>query len=104
MRIFSSPLLHRSTTVKVSVTLLSSQREALLLVLRVNIYGQNGFQKQGKVLLDSGAQVSSVCEETAAMLGLKGKDMSVTITKVGGEEETIETKVYKVPVSSPDRA
>ena len=30
--------------------------------------------------------------------------MSVTITKVGGEEETIKTKVYKVPVSSPDKA
>ena len=101
---FHHPLLHRSTTVKVSVTSLASQREALLPVLRVNIYGQNGFQKQGNVLLDSGAQVSLVREETATMLGLKGKDMSVTITKVGGEEETIKTKVYKVPVSSPDKA
>ena len=36
------------------------------------------------------------------MLGLKGKDALVTITKVGGEEETIKTKVYKVPVSSHD--
>ena len=34
---FHHPLLHRSTTVKVSVTLFSSQREALLPVLRVNI-------------------------------------------------------------------
>ena len=42
-------------------------------MLRVNIYGQNGFQKQGNVLLDSGAQVSLVREETATMLGLKGK-------------------------------
>ena len=55
-------LLHRSTTVKVSVTSLASQREALLPVLRVNIYGQSGFQKQGNVLLDSGAHVSLVRE------------------------------------------
>lgn len=41
-------------------------------------------------------------KETAAVLGLKGNDTIVTITKVGGEEETIKTKVYKVPVSSPD--
>ena len=34
---FHHPLLHRSTTVKVSVTSFSSQREALLPVLRVNI-------------------------------------------------------------------
>ena len=98
---FHHALLHRSTTVKVSVTSLSSQHEALLPVLRVNIYGQNGFQKQGNVLLDSGAQVSLVREETATMLRLKEKDMSVTITKVGGEEETIKTKVS---VSSSDKA
>ena len=45
-----------------------------------------------------------VREETATILGLKGKGMSVTITKVGGKEVTIETKVYKFPVSSPDKA
>ena len=48
--------------------------------------------------------MSLVREETATMLGLKGKDMSVTITKVVGEVETIKTKVYKIPVSSPDKA
>ncbi len=71
-------------------------------MLTCTIYGQNGFQKQGYTLLDSRAQVSLIREETATTLGLKGKDTSVTITKVGGEEETIKTKVYKVPVSSPD--
>ena len=40
--------------------------------------------------------------ETAAMLGLKGKEVSITITKVGEEEESISTKKYKVPVSSVD--
>ena len=68
-------------------------------MITCTIYGQNGFEKQGNTLLESGAQVSLIRKETAATLGLKGKDTSVTITKVGGEEETIKTKVYKVPVS-----
>ena len=66
------------------------------------IYGQNGFQKQSNTHLDSGAQISLIREETAVALGLKGNDTALTITKVGGEEETMRTKVYKVPVSSSD--
>ncbi|PFX21323.1 hypothetical protein AWC38_SpisGene14199 [Stylophora pistillata] len=53
-------------------------------------------------LLDWGAQISIIRDETAAALGLKGNDTEVTIIKVGGEEKTIKTKVYKVPVSAPD--
>jgi len=60
-------------------------------------------QKQGNILLDSGAQISLIRNETAASLGLKGRDTSITIRKVGGDEETITTKVYKVPVWIPDR-
>ena len=60
-------------------------------------------QKQGSILLDSGAQISLIRNETAASLGLKGRDTSITITEVGGDEETITTKVYKVPVCTPDR-
>ena len=33
---------------------------------------------------------------------MKGKDASVTITKVGGKEEEIHTKLYKVPLLSLD--
>jgi uncharacterized protein YlxP (DUF503 family) len=33
---------------------------------------------------------------------LKGKDVSITITKVGGEEENVKSKVYRVPVTSLD--
>lgn len=40
--------------------------------------------------------MSLVCEEIVIMLGLKGKDMLVIIIKVGGEEEIIKIKVYKV--------
>ena len=58
--------------------------------------------KRGNVLLDSGAQISLVKQETAENLGLKGKDVSITITKVGGVDENVKTKVYKVPVTSLD--
>ena len=47
-------------------------------------------------MLDSGAQVSLIRQETADTLGLKGKDVSVTVTKVGGKEETMKKKEYRV--------
>ena len=79
--------------------MLDSQ-SALLPVLSVNICGPNGIHKRGTVLLDTGAQISLIRNDTASQLGLTGKDMSVTITKVGGQEETLKTKEYRVPVTS----
>ncbi|KAK3718414.1 hypothetical protein QZH41_000523 [Actinostola sp. cb2023] len=38
------------------------------------------------------------------MLGLKGKDTSITITKVGGEEENIKTKIFKVSICAADNS
>ena len=66
------------------------------------IYSQNEIQKNGNILLDTGAQVSLIRFDTAESLGLKGRDTSVTIAKVGGDEETIRTKEYRVPISSID--
>ena len=71
-------------------------------MITCKIYNQNGFQKQSNTLLDSGAQISLVHEETVAALALKGNNTTITLTKVGVEEETIKTKVYKVPASSPE--
>ena len=71
-------------------------------MITCKIYNQNEFQKQSNTLLDSGAQISLVHEETVAALALKGNNTTITLTKVGVEEETIKTKVYKVPASSPE--
>jgi hypothetical protein len=71
----------------------------MLPVVAANIRGPNGLYKRGNVLLDSGAQISLIRSETADSLGLKGRDISVNLIKVGGEEESIHTKIYKVPVS-----
>ena len=55
--------------------------------------GRDGLYKHGNVFLDSGAQISLIRLETATSLGLEGKSVSITITKVGGEDEEIITGV-----------
>ena len=95
-------LLHKSNPVRISVATTASPTEAILPVLSANIGNANGLFKCGNVLLDSGAQVSLIRQETAETLGLKGKDVSITITKVGGEEETMKTKEYNVQLTCID--
>ena len=93
------PLLHKSATANISLASVTSERDSMLPVIAACICGPNGLYKRGNVLLDSGAQISLIKSETAENLGLKGRDVSVNIVKVGGEEETIRTKSYRVPVS-----
>ena len=95
-------LLHKSNPVRISVATTASPTKAILPVLSANIGSGNGLFKCGNVLLDSGAQVSLIRQETAETLGLKGKDVSITITKVGGEEETMKTKEYNVQLTCID--
>ena len=97
--LFHHPFLHRSTAVQVGVACFSEPFEILLPVITCRIFCQNGIQKKSNTLLDSGAHISLIREETAVALGLKGNDTTVMITKVGGEEETMRTKFYKVHVS-----
>ena len=95
------PLLHRSNSIKIGVAT-TAEKETVLPVLTANFGGENNVFKRGIVLLDTGAQVSLILQSTAKALGLKGKDTTVTITKVGGENETLRTKVYKVQLSAVD--
>ncbi|XP_014668938.1 PREDICTED: uncharacterized protein LOC106810171 [Priapulus caudatus] len=73
-------------------------KEALLPIVLVEIMGRNGSKKEGNVLLDSGAQISLVRQELATELQLKGKPTTITIGKIGGEEEVLQTNMYKVPI------
>lgn len=66
-------LLHKSNTVKTSVATSLNTKEAILPVLSANIGSANGLFKCGNVLLDSGAQVSLIRQDTAETLGLRGK-------------------------------
>lgn len=92
------PLLCKSAAANISLASVTSERNSMLPVIAASICGLNGLYKRGNVLLDSGAQISLIKSETAENLGLKGRDVSVNIAKVGGEEETIRTKSYRVPV------
>ena len=95
-------MLHKSKAVNIVVASLHENVEAMLPVTSADTFGSNNLRKRGNVLFDSGAQVSLIRQETADSLGLKGKEISVTITKVGGQEEEINTNVYNVPVSAID--
>ena len=99
---YHHPLLHKSNAVNIGVASLHENEEAMLPVTSADIFGCNNLRKRGNVLFDSGAQVSLIRQETADSLGLRGKETSVTITKVGGQEEEINTKVYNVPISAID--
>ena len=102
--LFHHPLLHKSNNVNIGVASLSKSHESMLPVITANIFGPENIQKRVNVLFDSGAQVSLIRQQTADCLGLKGKNISVTIMKVGGEEQEMKTKVYRVPVSAIDNS
>lgn len=96
---FHHPMLHKPKSVSVGAASETNSSGVILPVVTANICGQNGLQKQANILLDSGAQISLIRNDIATLLGLKGRDTCVTITKVGGEDESMMTKVFKVPVT-----
>ena len=66
----------------------------------MEILGSENVKRQGNLLLDSGAQVSLIKLPVAEDLGLKGKKVTITIAKVGGEEEELTTKLFHVRIRS----
>ena len=62
--------------------------------------GIENVKKQGNLLLDSGAQVSLIKLSVADELGLTEKEVTITIAKVGGEEEELMTKLFRVRIRS----
>ncbi|KAK4304585.1 hypothetical protein Pmani_023464 [Petrolisthes manimaculis] len=40
-----------------------------------------------------------ITHRMADKLGLRGKDVSLTITKVGNSTEQLDSKIYKVPIT-----
>ena len=70
--------------------------------MSVDILAANG-NKRVNVLLDSGAQISLIRLSLAEEMNLKGKDVTVIIGKVGGEEEQLKTKLFRIRVRSVER-
>ena len=82
------------------ITSVADNQDTLLPVITADISGQTGLYKRGNVILDSEAQISFIRMETAESLGLEGNNVPITITKVGGEEQEMKTKEFKVQVTS----
>ena len=99
---YHHPLLHKSNAVNIGVASLHENEEVILPVTSADIFGCNILRKRGNVLFDSGAQISLIRQETADSLGIREKETLVTITKVGEQEEEINTKDYNVPISAID--
>lgn len=55
-------------------------------------------QKKINVLWDGGSNVSPITHQKAKELGLKGRDVHLTLTKVGNSMGTIASKEYVVPI------
>ena len=73
----------------------------LLPVLFGQVKEEHG-TKTAKVFYDSGAQISMVRKDLVEEMRLEGRPSKIVITKVGGTEEELDTKIYKVPVSTYD--
>lgn len=50
-------------------------------------------------LLDPGSNLTMITHRMANKVGLRGKDVNLTVTKVGHSAEQFDSKVYKVPIT-----
>jgi len=94
------PLLHFGKKTKEHlashITQPTDKGPCLLQIMKVRA-GFNGFAN-ANVLWDSGATVSMITFSKAKQLGLSGVNAKITIVKVGGSRETLESKIYDVPL------
>lgn len=77
---------------KISAATTASPNEAILTMLSADIGNTNRLSKCKNKLLDSSAET----------LGLKGKEMSTTINKIGDKDKTMKTKEYNVQLTCID--
>ena len=80
------------------VSFVQDNSQTILPVISGFIKGSSDEVVEASVFYDSGAQVSMIRSACAEKLGLDGKPIKIIITKVGGVEEELDPKLYKVPV------
>ena len=89
-----------NSSTALTVSSVTDSKQAILPVILVEILGSENVKKQGNLLLDSGAQFSLIRLSVAEEVGLKGKEVTITIAKVGGEEEELITNLFRVRIRS----
>lgn len=72
-------------------------KEALLAIGTAN---RNG--RLISILYDSGSDITLIRHARARELGIKGKDITMTIIKVGNDRETFSTKEYRVQLEDKE--
>ena len=87
---------------RATVTCVQDDSKVLLPTLAAKIKGSNGETTEANVFYDSGAQISMIRNSLAESLKLDSKPIRIVVTKVGGEEEDMATRLYKVPVCKED--
>ncbi|XP_068742503.1 uncharacterized protein [Montipora capricornis] len=98
---YHHPLLHGAIQSTVAtITSVINNQKALLPSVQVDIVGSGRLLQRANALLDSGAQISLIRSSVAEDVKLKGTDIMITITKVGGLEEELITKSYQVRIRS----
>ena len=98
---YHHPLLHGAIQSTIAtVTSVINNQKALLPIVQVDIVGQGHLLQRANALMDSGAQISLIRSSVAEALKLKGKNVVITITKVGDQEEELSTKSYQVRIRS----
>lgn len=63
--------------------------------------GDDG-QSKLNAFWDGGSKVSMITFAKAKQLGLKGESIKISIIKVGGDKETIDSQLYRVPIVDRD--
>lgn len=97
-------LLHETETVDaLHVAFLQDSSKTILPVISSLTKGREGELVESNVFYDSGAQISLIRSAFADQLGLESKPIKIVITKVGGVEEELDTKLYKVPLYADNR-
>ena len=92
-------LLHEEESpTPLQVAFVQDSSKTILPVISGFMKGKEGYLMEINVFYDSGAQISLIQSACAEQLGLDHKPVEIVITKVGGVEEELDTKMYKVPL------
>lgn len=93
-------LLHYDNSAIVGVASIEHSCKTLLPIVLADVIGPDKESHESNIMLDSGSQLSLIRKSLAEELNLTGKDVTLTITKVGGEEEILVTKMYSFTIRS----